>query len=89
MAISAGAERLGEHASRVALLLARARVKDHAHLYRIIEDAHPSVVRSAATVWRYLYDPPTKPNYHLVKALAEALETDEATVLEVIRETRV
>jgi hypothetical protein len=80
------AELMGEREGKVAELLARARVRNYAHLHRVVERQSPGVVRDPSTVWRYLYRTPRQPNLLIMRALAKALHTDVETLWSVISE---
>jgi hypothetical protein len=77
------AERMDERERAVALLLLRAGVRSHTHLHRLIEQAQPGLA-NVATIWRYLYKPPRKLDFRIVKAVAAALETDGDTLVAVL-----
>lgn len=83
----ATAERMGDHEAKVALLLTNARIRDYAHLHRVIDAKIPGWA-SPETVWRYLYRPPGKLNYRILKAMADALSTDVDELVALIAEAR-
>jgi hypothetical protein len=78
-----------DHRERnVALLLARAGVKSYTHLHWLLEQNQPGLA-DAVTIWRYLYKPPMKMDFRIVKAMADALETDADTLVAVLSGDRV
>lgn len=80
-------ERMPEYERKVQLVLVDAGVRDYAHLHRIIEEREPGLVKDPSTIWRYLYRPPHRLHYRIVKAIADVLETTPEAIVELVSES--
>jgi len=65
-----------EREKRVAILQAQAGIRSVLDLHRRVQELHPELEVNAATIHRYLYNPPRRLDARVVFAIAEAWSVD-------------